>query len=76
MMIPYVLHPGNKNVMLAFFALMKKVVELVRLGKNIVLACPCLGTGVGKMDSIESVRQILTAWNHMIDNKMMCGIIL
>jgi O-acetyl-ADP-ribose deacetylase (regulator of RNase III) len=75
MMMPTRLYPGNKNIMLAFFAMLQKAIELVRTGKNIILACPCLGTGVGKMDPVESANQILTAWNHIIDNKMMCGII-
>ena len=69
MMMPSKIKNGELNVMMAFYAILQKAFNMTQNGVHIVLACPCLGTGVGQMDPYESAKQILTAWNYFCERK-------
>jgi O-acetyl-ADP-ribose deacetylase (regulator of RNase III) len=60
----YILDANNKNVFLAFYAILKKVGEMMKkYNYNLVIACPSLGTGVGNMDPKKSAMQVKYAFN-------------
>jgi O-acetyl-ADP-ribose deacetylase (regulator of RNase III) len=52
---------STKNVAIAFRAILGKVKVL---GNHIIVACPCLGTGVGGMSGEESAAQIAYCLEH------------
>jgi O-acetyl-ADP-ribose deacetylase (regulator of RNase III) len=54
---------GTKNVAMAFRAILGKIKFL---GNHIVVACPCLGTGVGGMSGEESATQIAYCLEHFL----------
>jgi O-acetyl-ADP-ribose deacetylase (regulator of RNase III) len=54
---------GTQNVYLAFYGLLQKY-----YGKNLLIACPGLGTGIGALSPTESATQILQAINDYLNN--------
>lgn len=50
---------GTDNIELAFSAILEAIKHL---DDCVIVACPCLGTGVGGMSGTESAMQILSAW--------------
>lgn len=63
MLTPMRLDKNSTNIFHAFFAVLHTAISS---GKNLTIACPCLGTGVGQFDPTESARQVLAAWNMFI----------
>jgi O-acetyl-ADP-ribose deacetylase (regulator of RNase III) len=59
-MAPTMLTPrnivGTNNVYLAFSAIYK---DIKMLDNSVIVACPCLGTGIGGLTGEESAKQIL-----------------
>lgn len=53
----------TNNIYLAFYGILKKYYN-----KNVVIACPGLGTGVGTMTPRESAIQIARAMNDYCNN--------
>lgn len=54
---------GTNNVYLAFNAILDKIEKLKYTNYDVVVACPCLGTGVGGLTGTESANQILKSFN-------------
>jgi O-acetyl-ADP-ribose deacetylase (regulator of RNase III) len=54
---------GTNNIYLAFYGILQKYYD-----KDIIIACPGLGTGVGGMNQAESATQIMNAINDFCDN--------
>jgi O-acetyl-ADP-ribose deacetylase (regulator of RNase III) len=63
---PTMKHPkditGTNNVFLAFNAILISLKTLSYQNKDLVIACSCLGTGIGGMDPEKSAKQILHAF--------------
>lgn len=52
---------GTNNVAMAFIAILNRTKRLKHTERDILVACPCLGTGVGGLGGKESANQILRA---------------
>jgi O-acetyl-ADP-ribose deacetylase (regulator of RNase III) len=65
-MAPTMKHPKDitktNNVFLAFNAILICLQSLCCHHHNLIIACPCLGTGCGNMNVEDSARQILHAF--------------
>ncbi len=55
---------GSNNVYLSMKAVIKK---LILLKQPIIVACPCMGTGIGGMSAIDSALQIKKAINEILN---------
>lgn len=55
---------GSKNVYLSMKAIIKK---LILINEPVIIACPCLGTGIGNLSAIESAEQIKKAINELLN---------
>ena len=55
---------NTNNVYIAFLSFLNKLSSL----QNIVVACPCMGTGVGMMSPEESSEQIKNAYQTFVNN--------
>lgn len=55
---------GTQNVFLAFNAILGKTKSL---DSSVIIACPCLGTGIGGMSGEESALQIKEAFQKNIN---------
>jgi O-acetyl-ADP-ribose deacetylase (regulator of RNase III) len=62
MQTPKKILPGENNVSIAFFALLQ-IISQWNTKYPLIIACPCLGTGVGMLDPELSAQQILQAYN-------------
>jgi O-acetyl-ADP-ribose deacetylase (regulator of RNase III) len=66
LMAPTMKHPKDisdtNNVFLAFNAILITLQSLSYHHHNLVIMCPCLGTGCGNMDAEKSAKQILHAF--------------
>lgn len=60
---PTMKHPkdvsNTNNTFLAFNSILIYLQSLFYHYPNLIIACPCLGTGIGNMDSKKSAKQIL-----------------
>jgi len=50
---------GTNNIYLCMKAILKKI---IRINIPIIIACPCLGTGIGNLPAEESAKQIKKAF--------------
>lgn len=58
----YLINENEKNIFHAFYAILQKANNIVKQHNiNLVIACPCLGTGVGNMDPTKSAIQVKQA---------------
>lgn len=64
MILPQKLPSDTLNVSLAFHSILEQAFMLSQKGIKLVIACPCLGTGVGQMNPTDSAKQILGAYNY------------
>lgn len=55
---------GTNNVERAFSAIMKQIENY----KNVIIACPCLGTGIGGLSGTDSALQIKNVLNKYVKN--------
>ena len=66
LMAPTMLTPrnivGTSNIYLAFSAIYKNIKDL---DDSVIVACPCLGTGIGGMSGEESAGQILRFYKQI-----------
>lgn len=70
MTLPSKLPKDTLNISLAFYSILEEAVKLSFQTKTqLVIACPCLGTGVGQMNPIDSAKQILGAYKYFCKNK-------
>ena len=67
LIVPTMLLPKNiidtQNVKIAFTAMLKKIKVIHDSKYNVLLACPCLGTGVGQLTGTYSANQILDSFH-------------
>jgi uncharacterized protein (UPF0147 family) len=68
-MCPTKIKVGNTNAFQAFYAILESLAVLKKWGQNIVLACPCLDTNIGQINSCDSANQVLDAWNQIMITK-------
>jgi O-acetyl-ADP-ribose deacetylase (regulator of RNase III) len=68
MVMPNKLPKDTPNICLAFHSILKQAFILSRQGIKLVIACPCLGTGIGQIDPTDSAKQILGAYNYFCKN--------
>jgi O-acetyl-ADP-ribose deacetylase (regulator of RNase III) len=66
LIVPTMKHPkditGTNNVFLAFNSILIYLKSYYSNHHNTVIACPCLGTGIGNMSADDSAKQILHAF--------------
>jgi len=63
MMMPgYLINETEKNIFYSFYAILQKANNIIKQHNiNLVIACPCLGTGVGNMEPTKSAMQVKEA---------------
>jgi O-acetyl-ADP-ribose deacetylase (regulator of RNase III) len=64
MIMPSKLPNDTLNVALAFNSILEQAFILSQQGIQLKIACPCLGTGVGQMNPVDSAKQILGAYEY------------